>query len=286
MQSEEKVDKGIHPIVQAFLLVAPLMTELFPEDITIGVCDTEKYLMYIPGKTYSLGMEVGSPLQEGDVIPKAIKENTIQKAYVPEQVFGVPIIAFAIPLRDENGRAVGGVGVGSSMDRYNKLFDIASKLSLAVDQVTGTIGELAQSASNLHNSTFEIIKKSGNVLDHVKDIERIGSNVRELSDQSQILGLNAAIEAARAGDQGRGFNVVAQEIRKLAGNSKSQTETIRQTVSDIDKVIQELNTSISNINFEAESQSAVAEELAATMEEIGNNAKELAKIGEDNLTGG
>jgi methyl-accepting chemotaxis protein len=51
------------------------------------------------------------------------------------------------------------------------------------------------------------------------------------------------------------------------------------------KRLARLYASISNINHEAESQSAVAEELEATMEEIGNNAKELAKIGEENLRG-
>lgn len=282
---EEKAPSGTPSILEAFLLVAPLLSDLYSEDVTIGLCDTEKYLMYIPGKTFTLGNKPGEPLREGDVIPRAIKENAIQKAYVPEDVFGVPMIAWAIPLRDENGHVVGGIGVGASMDRYNRLFDITSKLSLAVDQVTTAVGELANTSTVLAMNMNEISNKSHEVLDYVKNIEKVASAVREVSDHSQILGLNAAIEAARAGDQGRGFAVVAQEVRKLAANSKQHTEVIKKTVLDIDTLFKKLDSSISNINEEAENQSALAEELAATMQEISNNAKLLEKMSEDTLKG-
>lgn len=283
--SEEKDPIGIPPILEAFLLVAPLLSDLYSEDVTIGLCDTEKYLMYIPGKTFTLGNKPGEPLREGDVIPKAIKENSIQKAYVPEDVFGVPMIAWAIPLRDETGRVVGGIGVGASMDRYNRLLDITYKLSLAVDQVTTAVGELAKTSTVLAMNMNEISNKSHEVLDYVKNIEKVSTAVREVSDHSQILGLNAAIEAARAGDQGRGFAVVAQEIRKLAANSKQHTEVIKKTVHDIDTLFKQLDSSISNINEEAENQSALTEELAATMQEISNSTKLLEKMSEDTLKG-
>lgn len=282
---EEKEQSRLPSILEAFLLVAPLLSDLYSEDVTIGLCDTEKYLLYIPGKTFSLGNKPGEPLREGDVIPKAIKENRLQKAYVPEDVFGVPMIAWAIPLRDERGHVVGGIGVGASMDRYNTLFDITSKLSLAVDQVTTAVGELANTSTVLAMNMNEISNKSHEVLNYVKDIEQVAAAVREISDHSQILGLNAAIEAARAGDQGRGFAVVAQEVRKLAANSKQHTEAIKKTIFDIDTLIKQLDFSISNINEEAENQSALTEELAATMQEISNNAKLLEKMSEDTLKG-
>ncbi|WP_407640168.1 methyl-accepting chemotaxis protein [Bacillus massiliglaciei] len=130
-----------------------------------------------------------------------------------------------------------------------------------------------------------ISQQSKSVLDSVASIENVAGVVRKISDHTNILGLNAAIEAARAGEFGKGFSVVANEIRKLANDSKSQTEIISKAVFDIDQLISKLNSSISAINGETANQSAVSEELTATMLEISNHAKELAVIAEKSLKG-
>ncbi|CAH0345363.1 methyl-accepting chemotaxis protein [Bacillus sp. CECT 9360] len=274
-----------HPMLEAFVNIAPLLNELVPEDITIGICDTEKFLLSVPGKTFSLGIKPGTALHPNDAITNAIVQKRTVREYVPAEVFGFPIIASAIPLCDENGNVIGGVGLGASLEQYNTLFGVASKLSEAVEQVSATIQELAASTSILSESMNTISEQSKNVLESVSDIEKVANMVRGISDKTNILGLNASIEAARAGEFGKGFSVVANEIRKLAGDSKKHTEGISDSVSRIDQLINRLNSSISTINSETENQSAVSEELSATMVEISANAKELADIAEKSLKG-
>jgi uncharacterized protein YoxC len=270
----------VHPILKTLVHVIPLFNELFPEDVTIGISDTERLLISIPGKSFSLGLSPGYILQEGDGMYEAVHYNKPVKSYVPTEVMGFPIIASAIPIHDEEGVVIGGIGVGSSMEEYNKLFTIANSLSTAVEQVSATIQELAGSTSTTANNMARISDHSKLVLESVREIEQISLSVREISDHSHILGLNASIEAARAGEAGRGFGVVAQEIRKLAGNSKEHTDIIRATVSRVDDLIKNLYTSISTINQETDSQSAAIEELAATMQEISENASGLASYAE------
>lgn len=71
--------------------------------------------------------------------------------------------------------------------------------------------------------------------EHSHAIEEIIATVQDLADQSNLLAVNASIEAARAGDQGKGFAVVAHEIKTLADQSKSATEQIRTILQDTRK---------------------------------------------------
>jgi prophage DNA circulation protein len=274
-----------HPILDAFIKVAPLLNDLFLEDILISVSDKENFLLSVPAKTFSLGIEPGFPLRKGDVVWEAVNYKRIEKGFIPEDVFGFPIIATAIPLYDEQGEIIGGVGVGVSMEQHNTLLGIASRLSEAVQQVAATIEELASSTIILSENMNQINEQSNHVLQSMKEIENVAKTVGHISKQSHVLGLNASIEAARAGEYGRGFSVVATEIQKMAKNSSDHTDKIRNSVHKVDELISRLDSSISNINAETEKQSAVTEELSATMQEISENASLLADIAKKTLGG-
>ncbi|MEE1132531.1 MAG: methyl-accepting chemotaxis protein [Caryophanon sp.] len=71
------------------------------------------------------------------------------------------------------------------------------------------------------------------LLRYVDDIGHVMDTIQSISEQTNLLALNASIEAARAGDAGKGFGVVAQEVRKLAEQSHAETEAIRQTIAAI-----------------------------------------------------
>lgn len=278
-----KMIQEAHPILQSFIKVAPYIQLLVNDDVTIGIYDTEKLLINIPAKTFSLNVNPGDPLIDGDIITNAIRENKSQVMTVPAELLGVSLVSRAIPVKDEQGNVIGGVGVGLNVDKANKLSEVANNLSSVINDVTITVQDMAESITELATNMQYISEKANEVTTSVELIEKVSTVVKDIADQSNLLGLNAAIESARAGEHGRGFGVVADEIRKMSTNSKSQVTEIHKITNQIKEVIENLGQNIQKANLESDTQSASIEELTATMEEINGNVQSLAGLAKENI---
>lgn len=276
-------DHTQHELIRAFVKIAPLLKSLSNDDITIGIYDTEKLIINIPGDTFSLNVTPGDPLVEGDIVTKAIRNNTELSDVVPKELFGFPLAARAIPLHDEQGNVIGGVGMGTSLERANKLFEMAESFSAIVEQTTASIEEISQSVTHLNDRVNGITSQMDDVSSSAQQIGKISSVVKEISDQSNMLGLNAAIEAARAGEVGRGFSVVADEIRKLATSSKENVNQINGITKSIQELLMLLNHAFSDIHALTDTQALTIQEFSATIMEISNKAEELAQVAQETL---
>lgn len=93
-----------------------------------------------------------------------------------------------------------------------------------------------------------------------------------------MLGLNAAIEAARAGEAGRGFNVVAQEIRKLSNSSSESIKKIESVIRDISTSITNINHKFDSANVISQSQSAALQHITASIMELNATSKILGEL--------
>ncbi|MCL6638263.1 MAG: chemotaxis protein [Firmicutes bacterium] len=224
--------------------------------------------MHLNGTELVFPVKVGDPVMEGGVASAAMKEGRRVTRRVGREVFGIPYIGIGTPLKDEKGRVIGALVTAlpiTMQEEINNLIAEMDKSLVILENTTATVAAASQEYSatvaNLEQ-TIEDIKTEMGVVDSILVL------IREISDQTHLLGLNAAIEAARAGDLGRGFNVVAGEIRKLASKTR---DSLKQINLEMEKIINSVGGVAGNIHQIA----AAAEEQTATAIEISEATSKL-----------
>lgn len=167
------------------------------------------------------------------------------------------------------------VAIGIKQYLFKKMFNT---LRENVEQASSIIDDLAASAVEVTTNQQQLNSEVKKVENFSLKITNISEFIKQIANETNMLGLNAAIEAARAGSAGAGFSIVANEIRKLSQKSKETVNDIVDANLDIQKSVNStVQMSNSTLSL-TEHQAASIEEVSANLEELKGLSQSLDKI--------
>lgn len=263
-------DMSFNNVLDAAIALTPVFQQIVPYDFTVAVTDRYKYLAYFPAKDpyLKLPVTVGANLSNETAIWKAMESGKVTFYTLPEKVLGVSFSGRAMPVKNSENVVIGCIAVGINLNNITNLRDSSQMIVTSSQELTATTEELAATASQL-SQEFSIIKESGKtVLNELGKSQDILKFITDIASGTNLLGLNAAIEAARAGENGRGFTVVAGEIRKMAVNSAQSVEKIKDIIQGINSHTQKMINKIEETSIIGERQASVSEEISSSLQEL------------------
>lgn len=268
-----------HTIVKAFDSFAPLVANLLPEGGFMYVNDRQKFVKRQPSNKFDMpNIEVNTPVRTGSTADEAMKENRLVTQDIPEAVYGFPVLAASAPLIDEEtNEVVGSFGLAIPRKLAQDLKKIVTSLEEGLTGVSAAIEQITAATNDISGNQQQLHSEIGKVGALVKKINEVMDLIKSIAEQTNMLGLNAAIEAARAGEMGRGFSVVAEEIRKLSDVSKKTALQISDLTKQIEKSMQETAGASTSTLAVVQQTAASAEEVNASIEEMTSIAQNLAQ---------
>lgn len=201
------------------------------------------------------------------------------------------------------------IGIQKLADTFNEIAEISSDMTNLVEdgaQSSGNVVDQIQGVEKSVENTAKLVKEMGENFHSIKEMVTVITNI---SDQTNLLALNAAIEAARAGEAGKGFAVVADEVKKLAEMSRTSAEEISghlqkfsqitdrllveidmtttdvkegtMAVGEIGQRLEQILNSVLNVNNRIQDDSAVVEQMSAGAEQILASTEEMSRLVND-----
>lgn len=267
-------------VLNAFETVSPILPIILDNDASFAIADTQKFLKVHNSPNLTLKTIEGEAIPEGGAAREAINSGEVIIRTVPKEVYGVPFKSYAIPVKGKDGSIEGVVLVGKSLAKKNKVLELSQHLSVSAQQISDAIGLLTKSVNNLANMNMDIANNVKQTNETTKDTDSIIQFVEGVSSQTNLLGLNAAIESARAGEYGRGFNVVAKEIRKLSLSTTESIKKIDSVLKNISSSIKNITENITNSNELLQEQASAFQEIAASIEELNSAVQTMESLAE------
>lgn len=270
--------ESLHERLQLLVEFAPMIKSLYPTDVVVSISDREKIILELPSKLVPIENNLGRILTNQDPMVEAMQFNKRVSLEIPKEAYGYAMRTNISPITDEKGVVIGSIAVTTSLDNQMNLIQVAEHLASSSEEISASTEELASSASDMKNQMNFLIEAHQEMHKKMNQTGEILEIINSIAQSSRMLGLNAGIEAARSGEHGRGFSIVAQEIAKLANRSTDSVEQIRSLLNSVKEQVQSVADIVNQTVVIADQQSTATNEIADAIQNLADVATDVEEL--------
>lgn len=150
-----------------------------------------------------------------------------------------------------------------------------NEFATALDELATNIDDITTEASDLAQENERTVTAAQQAKDHIDSTKVVTDLIKNISDQTNLLGINASIEASLAGVHGKGFDVVAKEIVSLSNETSTAVESIELILNTVNESVLQIVDSINTMTDKINNQASVSEEINSTTDIINERANQL-----------
>lgn len=163
------------------------------------------------------------------------------------------------------------------IENINEINNIGVQVKEIVKSADTTIKDMTQTTRDNSGVITNFTESFEELLSKVKSIENISTQINGIASQTQLLSLNASIESARAGEAGRGFTIVADEIKKLSENTTALLKDIQKTVKETYDIAIKAKNQVEELNQGKADSNTVAKEANEGFAKVTNKIEEITE---------
>lgn len=259
-------------ILQEFVSISKYIPLFIDEPVSVAITNTESFIFNQPCNEIPVKCDLGKPFPAESTPRMVIESRKRIVREVPAHVYGVPFMSYAIPLW-EGDKVVGCLMIAKSIEKIKAAKDAISNLALEMEKVSDSVTGITDEIQHISVNNQQIYELMTKLLDETAKMNSILSAINKLSTSAKMLGLNASIEASRAGEAGRGFFVVAKEIERMSNNTTQSAREIGAMLSGVDNQVNNVSDKSRETSESIIQQAASLQEIASIMENLNENVK-------------
>lgn len=248
------------------------------QDIMVGLTDGSQFVGFWQGNKMRAPVQVGDMLKPDDPMIESFHTGKVIDITLPPHIHGFPFRSITAPVRGKDGKIVGTIGVGSSLEQ---LFSVETIIDEIRDKLTSAgmrFDAFNETSKMVNDQAGTILTFMSEISEKSAQIEKSAKDISNVSMQTAILAINASVEAAHAGVAGKGFSIVAQEMKALSNATRTASENIYDLIKDLSASVSLNYDALKGIQDTITNQQLSAGALSKEIEDAKERSAAVVKV--------